>query len=154
MTHDTPHRATNVRGYNKTVNKLPLTIPAIPATPDNADYTLLSPITLKNSSQTRSLVSDTPHCQDLVLDATRSAFPTPPPSSTFSVPPLPVVRVRSERRTEEDKLRDSLAGLNRLLREMPEAYSLVTRPSFPLEKTSFPDCEQSLARGSGEIRKV
>jgi hypothetical protein len=125
MTPDTPRRATNVRGYNKTVNKPPLTIPAIPATPDNADYTLLSPITLKNSSQTRSLVSDTPHCQDVTLDATRRVLPTPPPSSAFNVPPPPGdCRLRAPRRNKEDKLRDALAGLDRLLHDMPDLYGI------------------------------
>jgi hypothetical protein len=95
MTTTTPRRATNIRGYNKTVNKPPLTIPTISAAPNNADYTLLSPITISSSTQTRSLVSETPNCQDVALDATRCGLPTPPPSSAFNVPP-PLSTVDSE----------------------------------------------------------
>jgi hypothetical protein len=125
MTTTTPRRATNVRGYNKTVNKLPLTIPTISAAPDNADYTLLSPMTISSSSQTGSLVSETPNCQDIALDATRCGLPTPPPSSTFNVPPPPVdCRLRAPRHNKKGTLRNTLAGLDRLLQDMPELYGI------------------------------
>jgi hypothetical protein len=124
--------------------------PTIPVPASQEGYTLLSPITLRESLKTSQLISEIPACHHITTN-THSILPTPPPSAqcikSFNVSPAPGdCQLRSASISAEQKLERSLRSIDRLLKDLPSVYEIESIGELLYLLFYLPDKEDYISR--------
>jgi hypothetical protein len=144
------------RKYHRLAPISTLTTPPVPKPASQEGYTLLSPITLRDSIETSCVLSGTLASHQVTIDTSRSILPTPPPSARFSesfdIPDAPSNwRLRSAKISEEEKLKRSLKAVDRLLEDLSKVYEIDSLGEFLRLLFYFPSEDTSDHRSPHHI---